>query len=233
MEQAKSNIKNHKRETTTILSFVEKPLLNFLAARLPNYFTPDILTGIGLIGSFITALGYYLSSYTSYYLWLASLGLIVNWFGDSLDGTVARYRHIEKPKYGFFIDHTLDSLSMVAVGIGVGLSSYARFDLVLLALVAYQLMSILVYVRTFVNGVFKISYYGFGPTEVRVFIILLNTLMFYFGAYEVSYGNQVYTIIDLGAIFLSIILFLMFVLSVVLDGKKLKQEELRVIHHNN
>jgi len=218
-----SNTQEHKRETTTILSFIEKPALKWLAENLPSYFTPDLLTVIGILGSLITGLGYFLTLYDDNYLWLASFGLLVNWFGDSLDGTVARFRHIERPKYGFFIDHTLDSVSMVLIGIGVGLSPYARFDFVLLALVSYLLMSILVYIKTFVHGVFKISYYGFGPTEVRLFIIIVNVIVFFLGTTVHNVLGFELTIIDIAAGFFSIVLFLFFISSVWIEGKQLKK----------
>lgn len=218
-----SNVEAHKRETQTILSFIEKPALNWLAKNLPDYFTPDVLTALGLIGSFFTGLGYALSFHSDYYLWLASFGLFVNWFGDSLDGTVARFRHIERPKYGFFIDHTLDSVSMVMIGIGVGLSPYARFDFVLLALVSYLLMSILVYIKTFVHGVFKISYFGLGPTEVRLFIVLVNTIVFYFGAGNFFLLGFDVTVLDIAAALFAMVLFIFFFSSVLMEGKQLKK----------
>lgn len=218
-----SNTQEHKRETTTILSFIEKPALKWLAENLPSYFTPDLLTVIGILGSLITGLGYFLTLYDDNYLWLASFGLLVNWFGDSLDGTVARFRHIERPKYGFFIDHTLDSVSMVLIGIGVGLSPYARFDFVLSALVSYLLMSILVYIKTFVHGVFKISYYGFGPTEVRLFIIIVNVIVYFLGTTVHNVLGFELTIIDIAAGFFSIVLFLFFISSVWIEGKQLKK----------
>ncbi len=215
-------VKEHKRETTTILSFIEKPILNFFAQTLPPFFTPDVLTVIGLVGSILTGLGYFLTLYNDYYIWLASFGLLLNWFGDSLDGTVARFRHIERPKYGFFIDHTLDSVSMVLIGFGVGLSPYARFDFVLIALVSYLLISILVYVKTFVDGVFKISYFGFGPTEVRLFIIAVNTVVFYFGVGEFKIFDMHLTVLDIASIFFAFVLFCFFIISIIIEGNKLK-----------
>ncbi|MEJ5304541.1 MAG: CDP-alcohol phosphatidyltransferase family protein [Ignavibacteria bacterium] len=217
-----SNVETHKRETQTLLSFIEKPALNWLAKNLPSFFTPDVLTVLGLIGSLLTGLGYFLTLYNNYYLWLASFGLLVNWFGDSLDGTVARFRHIERPKYGFFIDHTLDSVSMILISFGVGLSPHARFDFVLLALVGYLLMSILVYIKTFVHGVFKISYFGFGPTEVRLFIILVNIIVFYFGSGDFQILGLDLTFIDIAAAFFAIVLFIFFFASLIIEGKQLK-----------
>lgn len=218
-----NNSHQHKRETKTILSFLEKPALNWLVKNLPSSVTPDVLTVTGLLGSILTGLGYALTTFSAYYLWLANFGLLVNWFGDSLDGTTARFRHIERPKYGFFIDHTLDSVSMVLIGIGVGLSPYARFDFVLLALVGYLLMSIMVYIKTFVHGVFKLSYFGFGPTEVRVFIMLVNILIFYFGIGSYTVMNTELTFLDLAAVFFALILFSLFISSIILEGRQLKE----------
>ncbi|MEG8945725.1 CDP-alcohol phosphatidyltransferase family protein [Rosettibacter firmus] len=216
----------HTRVNDILLGPLERPALKWLAQKMPDFITPDILTVIGLIGSFITGLSYYLSSYDELFLWIASLGLVINWFGDSLDGTLARYRKIERPKYGYFIDHTLDSLSIIAIAIGAGLSPYARFDFVMFALVGYLLMSILVYIRTYVYGIFKISYYKIGPTEVRLIIIILNTLVYFWGANEFAYEGEKYTILDVGALILAIGLLILFIVSVIFEGRKLKNTEI-------
>ena len=220
-----SNIKDCSRETKTLLTFVEKPLIQWLVRKLPVKITPDMLTVIGLFGSLLTGLGYILSNYNAYYLWLSSLGLLINWFGDSLDGSLARHRHIEKPKYGFFIDHSIDSVTTIVIGIGAGLSPYARLDYVLLAVIGYLLMSILVYLNTFVNGVFRISFYGFGPTEMRLLIILVNTAVFFLGVGQFQFKGIELTIFDFTAVLLAIILFLIFLISVIIIGKKLNHEE--------
>lgn len=217
--------KDYQRITTTLLTFIEKPLLNFLVARLPRWIKPDLLTMIGLFGSLLTGLGYYLSSHSNYFLWLSSFGLLVNWFGDSLDGTLARYRHIERPIYGFYIDHAIDTITMVLIGIGAGLSPYARFDVALFALIGYLLVSILVYLRACVIRVFKISFYGFGPTEIRIFIIAVNTLIFFHGAGSYRFRGFDYSILDIAAVFLSIVLFIFYIVSVIVDGKKLLRYE--------
>lgn len=218
-----TSLENHFRATNTVLSFIEKPLINWLVRRLPTWVTPDFLTILGVVGALITGIGYSLSFYHPEWLWVASLGLFINWFGDSLDGNIARYRKIERPRYGFFIDHTLDSISMILVGIGVGLSPYARLDIVLLALVGYLLMSIFVYIKTLIIGVFSISYFGFGPTETRIFIILGNTLVFFFGAGEIPLFGEKYTILDAFALFFSILMIIIFFASVIIEGNKLKK----------
>ena len=217
------SLSNHVRQTRTVLSFIERPLINWLVQKIPAWFTPDFLTVLGVIGSLITGISYALSYYHPVWLWVASFGIFVNWFGDSLDGNVARYRKIERPKYGFFIDHTLDSVSIVLIGIGVGLSPYARLDFVLLALIGYLLMSIFVYIKTLITGVFSISYFGFGPTEARVFIVVGNTLVYFLGAGEIPLFGERYTILDAFALFFAVLMIVLFVASVIIDGNKLKE----------
>jgi phosphatidylglycerophosphate synthase len=143
--------------------------------------SPDIYTAIGVLGSVIVLVGYILSRFNPGYFWLASFGFFVNWYGDSMDGTLARYRHIERPIYGFFVDHITDALSQVLVFVGLGLSPYVGFNIACLTLVAYLLMSVLVYIRIYTVGEFRISYGMLGPTEARALTVLLNTAMFFFG----------------------------------------------------
>ncbi len=218
-------MEKHTRVNDILIGPLERPALQWLAQRMPKFVTPDLLTITGLLGSLITGVSYYLTSFDKLFLWFADLGLVINWFGDSLDGTLARFRKIERPKYGYFIDHTLDSLSIIIIAIGVGLSPYARFEFVMFALVGYLLMSILVYIRTYVYGIFKISYYKIGPTEVRLIIIILNTLVYFLGADEYVYNGERYTILDFASIFFAIGLLIIFILSIVFEGNKLKKED--------
>jgi len=169
--------RSHQRVNDILLGPLERPALAWLAAHMPSWMTPDKLTGVGFFGALVGLLGYGLSNLHANYLWLASLGLVINWFGDSLDGTLARYRGIERPRYGFFLDHTVDALNEFLIVIGLGLSPFIRFDIALLALSGYLLMSVLVSIRTYVEGVFQLSYGRLGPTEVRVILIALNVLM--------------------------------------------------------
>ena len=175
-------IKPHTRVNDILLGPLERPALQWLAGHMPAWMNPDILTVIGIVGSMITFAGYALSNLEAGFLWLASLGFVINWFGDSLDGTLARYRHIERPKYGFFVDHTVDAFSEVLVVGGIGLSPYVSLEIALVALIGYLLVSVLVYIRTYVDGVFQISYGKLGPTEMRVILIAFNTLVFFIGA---------------------------------------------------
>lgn len=170
---------NHTRINDTLLGSIEKKALLWLAARMPAWVVPDTLTFIGLVASILIFLSYALTYFHKGFLWLASFAFLLNWFGDSLDGTLARYRKIERPRYGFFVDHIIDSASEVLIFLGLGLSPYLRFDLALLALVSYMLLATYVYLVTYVNGIFRISYARLGPTETRVLAIVANTLVFF------------------------------------------------------
>jgi len=220
-----SEIKPHKRINDILLGPLERPALAWLSAHMPSWMTPDILTGIGIIGAVVIFFSYWWSGRASAFLWLASLGFVINWFGDSLDGTLARYRKIERPKYGFFIDHTVDSFNEFLIVLGLGLSPYVRFDVACLALVGYLLVSVLVFIRTYVDGIFQISYGRFGPTEIRVILILLNTLMYFakFQLIKFSWGTfSVYDFI-VGAV--ALILIAIYLFSVYQQAKVLRKLE--------
>ena len=180
-----SDINSHRRVNDILLGPLERPTLRWLAAHMPAWVTPDVCTLIGVLGALLTGISYVLSNYNRNFLWLASLGFVINWFGDSLDGTLARYRKIERPIYGFFLDHTVDAVSVTAIILGLGLTPYISFTNACLALIAYLLLCVLVFLRTSVLGEFKISYSKLGPTEIRVLLILLSVSM-YFGGERIS-----------------------------------------------
>ena len=169
------------RVNDTFLAPLERPALQWLCKHMPAWMTPDILTVIGLIGGVVMAIGYWLCNVNKNFLWIVDLGLVINWFGDSLDGSLARYRKIERFKYGYFVDHTVDITTQTIVLLGLGASPLVHFSYALLALVGYLLLGILTYINTAVSGVYKISYGKIGPTEVRVFLVGLNAI-FYFAS---------------------------------------------------
>lgn len=173
--------KTDKRINDILFGPLERPALQWLCARMPEWVTPDMLTTIGVGGGLLIALGYWLSNVDKNFLWLVDFGLAVNWFGDSLDGSLARYRKIERFKYGYFLDHTVDTMTQTMICIGLGVSPFIDFNYAMLALVGYLQLGILTYVHTAVTGVFKISYGKIGPTEIRVIIIGVNAI-FYFAS---------------------------------------------------
>lgn len=168
-----------KRIQTSVLNSLEKKVLVRMAKMQPRWMTSDILTFIGIVGSVIVAAGYALSNYDISWLWLASFGFVVNWYGDSLDGTLARVRNTQRPIYGFYLDHCVDGLTMAVMCIGAGLSEMLNLYIAMAVLVAYLLLSISVYINAHLKGEFKLTFAGMGPTEFRLIMIIVNTLFIY------------------------------------------------------
>lgn len=171
----------HQRTSEFILAGFERRVLPWLAARLPSWVVPDHLTLLGLLASTTIAVAYLLSNRDPNWLWLASGALVVQWFGDSLDGNLARYRKIERPRYGYYLDHLTDAYSTLAIGLGLGLSPYMLLAVGLAIVTSYLILSINVYLETYVFDEFSFSYGSLGPTEVRVILIALNTACFLVG----------------------------------------------------
>ena len=121
---------------------------------------------------------------------------MLNWFGDSLDGSLARYRSIERPAYGYFLDHTVDALNNLIIMIGMGCTIAVRMDVALFALAGYYLLCMYVFITNHLSGVFKLSFLGFGPTELRIFLVGINTGMFYFGRVGMTIHGQFASIYD-------------------------------------
>ena len=155
----------------------EKRLLRWIAARLPKWILPDDLTALGVLAAVAVAVAYQLSNDSLGWLWVASALLVVQWFGDSLDGTLARVRGIERPTYGYYLDHLVDAIATAAIGIGLGLSPLMLLSIGTLIVVAYLILSINVYLESFAFNRFSIGYGKVGPTEIRLILIALNTVV--------------------------------------------------------
>lgn len=215
-------VSKHERVNDILLGFIERPALNWFARNMPAWVTPDLLTIIGVFASVLILISYALVPLNKSFLWLASIGFFLNWFGDSLDGSLARYRHIERPRFGFFIDHSVDAFSVVMIFVGFGLSGYVNIVVACLGAIAYLMVSILVYLKTYVTGVFEITSAKIGPTEIRVFAVLVNTIMFFI-------KNPFFTVPILGeTTFLglvvtgiTILLFGYFVIKTLIEGRRL------------
>ena len=168
-----------ERIQTSVLNAAEKKVLVWLAQRQPAWVTSDFLTYTGVVGALVCAVGFVLAHIDKNYLWISSLGLVINWYGDSLDGTLARVRNAQRPVYGFFIDHTLDAVTICIMCIGAGLSPMFRLDVAMLVLVGYLVLSIYTYISTILSGKFLLTYGSLGPTEFRLIVILINTVFMY------------------------------------------------------
>lgn len=165
-----ANSEGFARSLDGITTQHERILLQAIARRLPQFVAPDHLTLAGVVGAFMAAAALSVANVWQEFIWLGLIGLLVNWAGDSLDGTLARMRHIERPRYGFFVDHVSDIASQFAIVLGLGLSPLMRFDVALLALLGYLALSTYTYVKLHVTRSMQLTYFGVGPTEIRVLI---------------------------------------------------------------
>jgi archaetidylinositol phosphate synthase len=218
-------LKTHQRINDHLLGPMERASLNWLAPRMPAWVTPDFLTGVGFFSSVLIAVSYWLTTYNKNFLWLASLGFILNWFGDSLDGTLARYRKIERPRYGFFIDHSTDTLSEILIFIGLGLSPYVDLTVAFIGLISYLNISILVYLIMTTKGVFKISLAKMGPTEFRAIAILLNLGVYIIGNPTFNTPIGPVSIYNAGVVGVTLILVGFFLYEGFTTGKELMKAD--------
>ena len=158
----------------SVLAGLEKRLLIWMAQRTPSWIDPDHLTIFGFLAQLMTGVSYALARSSDLGLTGAIVFLILNWFGDSMDGTLARVRKQQRPRYGFYVDHMLDSIGAVALMGGLALSGYMRPVIAIGLLVMFLLLSIQSYLATYALGEFQMSFWSLGPTELRLFLILGN-----------------------------------------------------------
>src|SRR3954470_17564344 len=168
---------NATREANFLLANAEKRVLRWIAARLPRWVLPNDLTALGVAAAIGICIAYQATNANRAWLWVATGLLVVHWLGDSLDGTLARVRGIERPRYGYYLDHLVDALSTACIGIGLGLSPYMLLATGALIVVAYLMLSINVYLESYALGRFSIGYGRLGPTEVRLILIALNVAL--------------------------------------------------------
>jgi len=163
-----------KRVQKSVLAGSEKRLLVWMAARVPAWVNSDHLTVLGFAAQLMTGFSYALARTNR--LWLvAGIGfLALNWLGDSLDGTLARVRNKQRPRYGFYVDHILDSIGAVALMGGLSLSGFMSPAIAVGLLVLFLLLSIQSYLATYTIGEFRMSFWSFGPTEVRLLLAVGN-----------------------------------------------------------
>jgi len=167
-------MRDPERELTFWLAGPERRLLRAIARRVPNAIGSDHFTALGVLGATAAGVAYALSAAHVWWLWVATAALVVNWLGDSLDGTLARVRHTERPRYGYYLDHLVDAYATAVIGIGLGLSPFFSLGVALGLVVVYLALSINVYLESAVFGKFRLGYGRFGPTEARVALMLLN-----------------------------------------------------------
>lgn len=224
-------IKKHRRINDILLGAPERAAISWLVKRMPLWVNSDMLTFLGLFAAILIGVSYYLSSRDLRFLWLASFGFVLNWFGDSLDGNLARYRKVERPRYGFFIDHVIDTVSEVIIFSSLGMTPFIDQNLAIAALIGYQCMSNLVYITTSVKGEFKISYGSLGPTEIRVIAILVNTFMFFYKdraftlPFKLPFYSQTMNIYNLAIYIIVILLTFFFIYTATKTAIKLERKD--------
>jgi phosphatidylglycerophosphate synthase len=162
----------------SVLAKPEKRLLIWMAERTPSWIQPDHLTIFGFLAHLMTGVSYAFARSSQLGLTGATVFLILNWFGDSMDGTLARVRQGQRPRYGFYVDHMLDSIGAVALMGGLALSGYMRPAIAMGLLVMFLLLSIQSYLATYAVGEFRMSFWSLGPTELRLFLILGNLVAY-------------------------------------------------------
>lgn len=189
---------------------LEKKILIKWAERLHPFFTPDRLTAIAFMAAFFTGLSYYLTNFSKWWLVGSSLFLILHWWADSLDGTVARVRKITRERYGYYIDHILDTVGIFLIVLGMGLSPSLNMVWALGLIISYYLVCINTYLAAYTQGKFKLAYGKLGPTEVRIIIVIANTILlcFKYPLNLFSIGKMVFSLFDVFAVLA--ILFLIY-----------------------
>ena len=183
---------------TSILASIEKRCLIWMAHRMPRRVNSDHLTALGAVALLAAGFCYAMAPAHSWALIAGVLLLAVNWFGDSLDGTVARVRNRLRPRYGFYVDHVTDAIGTAILIGGLAFSSYMTPIIGLGLLVAYLLISIEVYLTTYTIGTFHLSFWSFGPTELRILLCIGNIVLFW--RQTVTIAGQKFLLFDVGSV---------------------------------
>ena len=164
--------KDATRILSSVLASAERRVLRYLALRMPRAVNSDHLTALALVAMAGAGVSYWISSVTPVGLWLATVFLALNWFGDSLDGTLARVRQHQRPRYGYYVDHVVDAAGAMFLFGGLALSGYMHPLVAMGLLVAYFVLSIEMYLAAHVLGEFRITYFQMGPTELRILLAI-------------------------------------------------------------
>ena len=216
--------KDATRVLTSILSPLEKRCLIWLAQRMPARVNSDHLTGLALIAMIAAGVAYWFASLNPWIgLMVVNVCLAVNWFGDSLDGTLARVRQHQRPRYGFYVDHIVDAFGMLFLVGGMSLSGYMSPYVALGLLAAYFMLSIEVYLATYSLGTFTITYFKVGPTELRILLAIGNLALLVHPTATI-FGRQ-YQLFDVGGVVAIIGLMVTLVVSTIRHTRELYRAE--------
>jgi len=179
VKPVRSEFRHATRVQEAITAPIERRLLLWLAANVPESVSVDHLTALGFGAQTLASVSYALSRWNKYYLLLATLFIAVNWLGDSLDGTLARHRNRLRPRYGFYVDHMADTFGAVFLMSGLALSGFLHWQVAIGMLVAFLVLSTESYLTTYTLGTFRMSYALFGPTEIRILLMIGNIALIF------------------------------------------------------
>ena len=185
-----------RRVNQSLTAAAEKRALTWMAQRLPRWVTSDGLTILGLSAQIGAGAFYLLSRFNKYWLLAVIACIVLNWFGDSMDGTLARVRNQQRPRYGFYVDHIVDIFGATALMCGLGLSGLAHFPVAIAMLIAFLLLSAESYLATYTLSCFQMSQGVFGPTEIRILLIIGNLALLR-SPYSTIFGHT-YLLFDVG-----------------------------------
>ncbi|MBM3810911.1 MAG: CDP-alcohol phosphatidyltransferase family protein [Acidimicrobiia bacterium] len=220
----KAAFKEAARAQTSFLAPLEKKKLLWLAARMPASVNSDHLTGLGLLSTIGAGLGYWYASRDPVIgLLFVCAMLVANWFGDSLDGTLARYRNRQRPRYGFYVDHIVDAFGTTFLMGGLALSGFMSPSIAMPLLVVYLILSIESYLTTYTIGKFQISYWKFSPTELRI-LLCIGNLVLLWRPYAELLGRN-FLIFDIGGVVGLIGMVAMLISAVARHTAQLYREE--------
>ena len=206
---------------TGLTANIEEKAKEWICPRIPMWVTSDLLTGLGIIGYVMTAMGFILGFMNHYYLILVIVGLFLNWFGDSFDGSLARYRKRTRPNFGYYIDHIVDSVAVIIFSLGLGLSGYVKIEIAMLFGIMYLVLMAHVELVTYVQNEFKYSFGLFGPTEMRIIGAIFTTVLFFLPVKYYDVLGHWVTQYDFVVFGVSVIMFLVILVSIIQKGVEL------------
>ncbi|MDD3474715.1 MAG: CDP-alcohol phosphatidyltransferase family protein [Candidatus Dojkabacteria bacterium] len=226
-----SNLKiEYKRDqqnaiNTAITAKAEEKAKEFICPRIPKWIGPDHLTIIGVIGIVITSVGFILGFFNRYWIVAIPIGLIINWFGDSFDGSIARYRKRTRPNYGYYIDKIVDAVVLMILALGIGLSGFVKIEIALLFLAMYLGLMLHVDLITHVENKSQNSFGLVGPTEIRIVGVFASIVMFFMPVNYYNIYGHILTQYDFIVLGVAVIMFFILLVSIIKEGIKLNRED--------
>lgn len=223
LQATEKSFRHAIRIQNSVTSAPERRALLWLAARMPAAINSDHLTLLGFAAMFLAGCSYAAARWNHWGLLLATVFLAINWFGDSLDGTLARFRNRQRLRYGFYVDHMIDSFGALFLMGGLGASGYVDWRIAAGMLVAFLLLSIETYLASYALGVFRLSFAKFGPTELRILLSIGNIVLFFHPDAHVP--GLPYRMLDFAGAIAIAAMFVMAVVAAIAHTRQLYLEE--------